>query len=66
MKRACESEQHISQNGAASGPLFCITGNSEEFPVIQKALPGGMRTPRRGKGCLKQPRGGAKKQASPL
>lgn len=36
---------------------YSIIGNSSEFPIIEKALPGGMRTPRRGKGCLKQPRG---------
>lgn len=34
-------------------PAFsCIIANSSEFPIIQKALRGGMRTPRRGKRLL--------------
>lgn len=43
-----------------------IIRNSSEFPIIQKVLTGGMRTLRRGKGCLRQPPRRREKAGKPL
>lgn len=66
-EETAETEQAVSPvcSECVGQERSFIIRNSSEFPIIQKVLTGGMRMLRRGKGCLRQPRGGAKKQANP-
>ncbi len=65
-RRGDEPSKKVRASADICRRSFCIMGNSEEFPMIQKALPGGMYTPRRGKRLPKAAARRREKAGKPL